>query len=384
MDLVPTQRASLGKGEADVWSWRDRLPADVLREITSDAQSYRSNASEGVRLARVLNGDFTSAANVGAGDGFSRTQANLFGTLPGSLQYSFRGSYANLRGADATPLSQGKAADAVLLIAGSPDTAVALTYSGHDFTPAEGDSARMEREAIRFDHQSESAGRFEWSVSRRTESGFERATSVIPDRLPAGGEDDDLRGRWSRDNDNARAGITLEVYRRTISAGPQPGDGTAGSLLDAGLSAAAERPVAGPLSAGAQIAARAGSSGSAIAPGPPPRRPGRRASVISGAPRVGDCPEPSLRPGAESRFGQRLGLDRRRVGRERRTVDRGHAGRIGPDPREFHPHRRPAAGLFRRRPAARRLQHLSVRREPHREALGIGGRTPLGSFRRRR
>ena len=291
IDLIPTQSASLGKGEADVWSWRDRLPADVLREITSDAQSYRSNASEGVRIARILNGDFTSAANVGAGDGFSRSQANLFGSLPGSLQYSFRGSYASLRGgADASPISQGTAADAVLLIAGPSDTAVALTYSGHDFSAAEGDSARMEREAIRFDHQSESAGRFEWSVARRTENGFERATSVIPDRLPAGGEDDDLRGRWSHENDNTRAGIALEVYRRTISAGPQPGDGSAGSLLDAGLSAAAERPIAGPLSAGAQVAARAGSSGSAIAPGAILRVDlgGAGSLVISGARRVAE------------------------------------------------------------------------------------------------
>jgi hypothetical protein len=288
IDLIPAQSASLGKAEADVWSWRDRLPADVLREITSDSQAYRSNAAEGVRLARVLNGDFTSAANVGAGEGFSRTQANLFGTLPGSLQYNFRGSYASLRGADTSPMSQGTAADAVLLIAGPSDTAVALTYSGHDFAPPDGDSARMEREAIRFDHQSESAGRFEWSVSRRTEDGFEQATSVIPDRLPAGREDDELRGRWSRDNDNNRAGVTLEVYRRSISAGPLPGDGQAGSLLDAGLSAAAERPIAGPFSAGAQVAARAGSSGSAIAPGAILRVDlgGTASLVIAGARRV--------------------------------------------------------------------------------------------------
>jgi hypothetical protein len=288
IDLIPAQSASLGKTEADVWSWRDRLPADVLREITSDSQAYHANAAEGVRLARVLNGDFTSAANMSAGEGFSRTQANLFGTLPGSLQYNFRGAYASLRGADASPMSQGTAADAVLLIAGPSDTAVALTYSGHDFSPTNGDPARMEREAIRFDHQSESAGRFEWSVSRRTEDGFERATSVIPDRLPAGGEDDDLRGRWSRDNDNARAGVTLEVYRRTISADPQFKDGPEGSLLDAGLSAAAERPIAGPFSAGAQVAARAGSSGSAVSPGAILRLDlgGAASLVIAGARRV--------------------------------------------------------------------------------------------------
>src|SRR5580765_4100265 len=105
IDLIPAQSASLGKGEADVWSWRDRLPADVLREITSDAQSYRSGSAEGVRLARVVSGDFTSAASVGAGGDLSRAQANLFGTLPGSLQYNFRGTYARLRDdVDTSPL----------------------------------------------------------------------------------------------------------------------------------------------------------------------------------------------------------------------------------------------------------------------------------------
>jgi hypothetical protein len=292
IDLIPSQTASLGKGEADVWSWRDRLPADVLREITSDSQSYRSLAADRVGFARVLNGDFASSASVGTGGQFSRSQANLFGTLPGSLQYSLRGTYQSLRGGDpATALSEGNGKDAVLLIAGSADTAVALTYAGRDFSPAAGDAARMEREAIRFDHQSEGGGRFEWSLSRRAETGFERVTSVIPEKLPAAGEDDELRGRWSRETDEARAGVTLEVYRRAISAGlPQgEGDGPTGSLLDAGLSAAADRPIAGPLSVGARLAARAGSSGSAIAPGGILRVDlGGASLVISGARRVSE------------------------------------------------------------------------------------------------
>jgi len=296
IDLIPSQAASLGKGEADVWSWRDRLPADVLREITSDSQSYRATAADRVGFARVLNGDFASAASLGSNGQFSRTQANLFGTLPGSLQYSFRGTYQSLRGGESSsPLSQGEGKDAVLLIAGSADTAVALTYAGRDFSPAAGDAARMEREAIRFDHQSEGGGRFEWSVSRRAESGFERMTSVIPDRIPAAGEDDELRGKWSRENDDARAGVALEVYRRAVSAALPQGDGPVGSLLDAGLSAAADRPVAGPLSVGARLAARACSSGSAIAPGGILRVDLDGASlVISAARRVSETRSSSL------------------------------------------------------------------------------------------
>jgi len=297
IDLIPAQPASLGKGDLDVWSWRDRLPADVLREITSDAQSYRSTATESVRLARVVNGDFASAANVGGGDGFSRTEANLFGSLPGALQYSFRGSYASLRGdGDASPLSRGTGTDAVLLIAGSPDTAVSLTYAGRDFVPVDGDGSRLDREAIRFDHQADGGGRFEWSLSRRADKGFERATSVIPDRLPAAGEDDALRGRWSRDSDDSRAGVTLEIYRRSVSGWPDPTDGPNGALLDASLSAAAERPVAGPLSIGARLDARAGSSGSAIAPGAILRvRLGGNASVaVSGARRISESAASTL------------------------------------------------------------------------------------------
>ena len=207
------------------------------------------------------------------------------------------------------------------------------------------------------------AGRFEWSVSRRTESGFERADLGDSRPAPRGrGGDDDLRGRWSRDNDNARAGITLEVYRRTISAGRQPGDGTAGSLLDAGLSGGPpERPVAGPLfppehrSLHARVHPGVGDRA---------RRPilrvdlgGEASPDLGSAPRVGDCPEPSLPPWRASRVRATTGVSTAAASDASAALSsRGRAGRIGPDPREFHPHRRPAAGLFRRRPAARRLQ----------------------------
>ncbi|HET7452325.1 MAG TPA: carboxypeptidase-like regulatory domain-containing protein, partial [Thermoanaerobaculia bacterium] len=99
IDLVPAKVSPM-KSDADVWSWRDRLPADVLREITSEsgADPYRPAPADGIRLARVVNGSFASSADMGgASGGFSRTEANLFGSLPGSLQYSFHGSYSALK-----------------------------------------------------------------------------------------------------------------------------------------------------------------------------------------------------------------------------------------------------------------------------------------------
>ncbi|HWC64512.1 MAG TPA: carboxypeptidase-like regulatory domain-containing protein, partial [Thermoanaerobaculia bacterium] len=270
IDLVPA-KAPLGKSEVDVWSWRDRLPADVLREITSEsaAEPYRASAAERIRLARVVNGDFSSRTNVaGTGGGFSRTEANLYGSLPGALQYSFRGSYASLTGdRDASRLAEGTARDGVLLIAASPDSGLALTSAGRDFASADGAPARLQREGVRFDTQSDGWGRMEWSLSRRSDDGFDRATSVAPDRLPAATRDDALRGRWSRETDESRAAVTVQIYRRQISDAADPEDPLHGSLLDAGLSAAAERAVAGPVSLGARVSARAGSAGSFVSPG---------------------------------------------------------------------------------------------------------------------
>ncbi|HET9793384.1 MAG TPA: carboxypeptidase-like regulatory domain-containing protein, partial [Thermoanaerobaculia bacterium] len=266
IDLVPAKSTPVGKSELDVWSWRDRLPADVLREITSEsaAEPYRSTAADRIHLARVVNGDFASSTDVGgAGGGFSRTEANLFGSLPGSLQYSFRGSYAALTDDHPTSaLDEGTARDGVLLIAASPETGIALSYAGRNFSSPDGVPARLDREAVRFQHQSDSAGNIEWSVSRRTDDGFDRATSVLADRVPEGVRHDEIRGRWEREAEESRAGVTVRVYRRDLSDDANSADPRHGSLLDGGLSAAAERSVAGPLSLGARVDARTGSAGS--------------------------------------------------------------------------------------------------------------------------
>ncbi len=291
IDLVPAQAAPIGKADWDVWSWRDRLPADVLREITSDSpESYRATAGETIRLARVVNGDFSSSTNFGGvGGGFSRSEANLFGTLPGALQYSLRGTYATASGGpEASPLARGTAKDAVLLVAGSPDTSFSTTYAGRDFSSADGDASRLDRETIRFDQHFESGGRMEWSVSRRAENGFERATSVIPDRLPSATDAEELRGRWSHEGEDSREGVTLQVYRRQISDRLVALDARTAALYDGALSAGAERTIAGPLSAGARVDVRSGSAGSLVSPGGIVRlRLGEDASiVISGAKRV--------------------------------------------------------------------------------------------------
>jgi len=269
IDLIPA-KSGLGKSEADVWSWRDRLPADVLREITSEsaADPYRPTTADRIRLAKVVNGDFASSTDVaGAGGGFSRTEANLFGSLPGSLQYSFRGSYAALTDDHSpSPLSEGTARDGVLLIAASPETGLSLSYAGRNFSSPETPSD-LQREAVRFEHHSDSAGSVEMSVSRRTDEGFDRATSVIPERVPWGVRHDEIRGRWSRETDESRAGATLQVFRRDISDDANGVDPRLGSLLDGSLSAALERSVAGPLSLGARVNARTGSAGSVLAPG---------------------------------------------------------------------------------------------------------------------
>jgi len=288
IDLVPSQASPVGRADWDVWSWRDRLPADVLREITSDGpESFRGNAAETIRIARVVNGDFASSASLGGASGsFSRSEANLFGTLPGSLQYSLRGGYAAVGGGpDDSPLARGTARDGVLLIAGSPDSAVSTSYAGREFTALNGDAARLDRESIRFDQHFESGARMEWSISRRAENGFERSTSVIPDLLPAATEGEELKGRWSREGERSREGVTLQVYRRRVSEPIDIADVRTAALYDGGISAAVERDVAGPLSFGARLDARTGSAGSSVAPGGILRlRLGPDASlVVSGA-----------------------------------------------------------------------------------------------------
>ena len=269
IDLVPASAAGTVRRSADIWTWRDRLPADVLREITSEAgEPTRAPSAAGtLPLGRVVSGDLSTAAGVGAGTSkLTRTELNFFGLLPDSLQYAFRGSYDSLGGSDEGLLSQGTASDASVIIAGSPESGVALSYSGRQFAaPPGGADPRLDRESATFNRQTEGGDRFAVSISRRAETGFERATSVLGQRLSGASNAYELSANWSRAGDESSAGASVDVIRR--EAADLPVEAGVSEALEANLTASADRSIEDWISVGGTIHSRAGGSGSTLSPG---------------------------------------------------------------------------------------------------------------------
>jgi hypothetical protein len=284
IDLLPAGRTS---GPADVWSWRDRLPADVLREITGETREPgRSRPSDGIVLSKFFNGELSATTSTGGGDSYQRSQIDLFGELPGSAQYALRGSYAALSGKSDSPLASGAARDASLTVATSPDTAFAVQYAGRSFDSADGPGPRLDRESVRWNTQDDTAGsRIEASLMRSSETGFERATSVAPDLLPLASDGYELSGRWTVDHPETRYGVSLHVYQREFR-GLGEERAPSGRIMDASLSGAGERSLTSWISVGTTLLAQLHESESFVAPGALVRfRLGPKSSLLLSASR---------------------------------------------------------------------------------------------------
>ncbi|MGH9443052.1 MAG: carboxypeptidase-like regulatory domain-containing protein [Thermoanaerobaculia bacterium] len=269
IDLIPAAAGGAIRRTADIWTWRDRLPADVLREITIESAepSHSAAAAGNLPLGRVVSGGLTSSTGFGVGTSrLTRTELNFFGVLPASLQYAFRGSYDSLGGASSGPLSQGTASDASMIVAGSPESGVALSYSGRTFVSATGGAdPRLDRESATFNRKTDGGDQLAVSVARRVETGFDQATSILGQHLSGTSNTYELSANWSRTRDEANAGASIDVLRREVAEMPVPA-GTS-SVLEANLSASADHSIGDRVSVGGLIHSRTGGGGSAFSPG---------------------------------------------------------------------------------------------------------------------
>ncbi len=268
IDLIPASQNGTSPRTADIWTWRDRLPADVLREITveSGEPSHAAPFAGGLPLGRVVSGDVSSTTGLGAGtSSLTRTELSFFGMLPDSLQYAFNGSYNSLNGSDDSPLSRGAASDASVILAGSPESGMALSYSGRAFVAVDGGAdPRLDRESATYHRQTDAGENLTVSVARRSEIGFERATSVLGNRLAGASDAYEVSGNWSRSGDESNAAAVLDVIRQDLSD-PEFDGRTA--QMEANLSASADHALADWVSIGGTIHSRVGGSGSTISPG---------------------------------------------------------------------------------------------------------------------
>jgi hypothetical protein len=275
IDLTPESPVKATRAPGDVWAWRDRMPADVLREISFEAGDRGVNPApaggpsvEGLRLTRVLSGEFSSSEEIGGSSSSSLNRSNLglSGALPGGLQYGLKGNYSTLNSDSSAPLSSGSAADASLLLATSPESGFGGTFARRVFDEPGSTSPTWEREALLWNSEDEAGGaKADLALTRSAESGFEKATTALPQVFPESSRGYVLRGRWSREEEGGGYRAALLLRRREFS----PTEGVAGSTFaqDGALMVAAERPIAGWLSAGARVGARYRPEGTSFCPG---------------------------------------------------------------------------------------------------------------------
>src|SRR5215813_11455324 len=121
----------------NLWELRDRLPADVLREITLEdtAANHSPAPGDSVRVDRAMAGEVRTVANVGSADRtISRTAVGVRGDLPNGWQYDLRGDYSavseNSVATDATS-NTGNVAGLALDVATSPEDHLALRTRRH-------------------------------------------------------------------------------------------------------------------------------------------------------------------------------------------------------------------------------------------------------------
>src|SRR5438876_2125750 len=90
------EAASSREAAASVWEMRDRLPSDVLREISLEEAGERLLAGKSAaRLNGSFAGEVRTIADVSSGDtSLSRMAVGVHGGLPNGWKYDLRGDYA--------------------------------------------------------------------------------------------------------------------------------------------------------------------------------------------------------------------------------------------------------------------------------------------------
>jgi hypothetical protein len=266
--------------DASVWELRDRVPSDVLREITLEADGNGPIASlpggDKLRLDRAMGGEVRSLADVGSGDtSLSRTAVGVRGGLPNGWKYDLQGDYAAL--SDASGLASadgshttGNAAGLALDVAPSSVDHVTLTSRRNTLSFHDEGPASMQSHAVSWARGDEEG--YAESVAARyvDETNLYRATSSGTSFFPIASRTWEVKARYARpagDTPGVSVGMTYRHREGTIGSSAVGTDGAALlSAPDADLTASASARIASRAEIEGGVVARYLSGGSGVAP----------------------------------------------------------------------------------------------------------------------
>ncbi|HYB53480.1 MAG TPA: hypothetical protein VEG84_06415, partial [Thermoanaerobaculia bacterium] len=263
----------------NLWDLRDRLPADVLREIEIEETSTPQAAGNRVRLNNTLAGQVSAVGDLATSDSaVSRTALDVHGGLPNGWKYDLRGDYSALTDpsgntnilSDNSGTTTGNAAGLALDVATSPLDVLTLqtrrnTLSFHDEGPAS-----LETHGVSWSRGAEE-GTVE-SVAARyiEEDNLYRATSFGTSFTPIASRTWEVRANYSRPaGDSAGVAVSMTYRHRDAMTGPSgvSSDGTfIVSAPDADLSASTSTKLSGRSEVEGGVVARYLGGGYGIAP----------------------------------------------------------------------------------------------------------------------
>ncbi len=264
-----------GQSESSsVWDLRDKLPADVLREIDLETVAQETPLSSQVRVDKMIAGEVRTVSDVAQGDSsLSRTAVGVRGGLPNGWQYDLRGDYSAVTapsGVADTFATAGNAAGLALDVAMSPLDRVSLTTRRHTLNLHDDRTASLQTHGVSWSRDSEE-GRVESVAARYVEeTNLYRATSPGSTFFPLASRTWEVRANYARPaTDSPGVAVAMTYRHREGTIGPS-GVGSDGAFLmsapDGDLSAGSSVRVSSRSEVEGGVVARYLAGGYGIAP----------------------------------------------------------------------------------------------------------------------
>ncbi len=275
IQLAARSERARGRNEAsNIWELRDKLPADILREIGLEAGTQESASPGRVRVDKMLAGEVRTVSDVAQGDSsLSRTAVGVRGGLPNGWQYDLRGDYAAVSdpaGISDTSATTGNAAGLALAVAMSPLDRVSLTSRRHTLSLHDDRVASLQTHGVSWSRDGEE-GNVESVAARYVEeANLYRATSPGSSFFPLASRTWEVRANYARPATESPGVAAAMTYRhREGTIGPS-GVGADGAFLmsapDGDLSAASSVRVSSRTEVEGGVVARYLAGGYGIAP----------------------------------------------------------------------------------------------------------------------
>ncbi len=259
---------------SSVWELRDKLPADVLREIELEAGAEGTPLSGRVRLDKMVVGEVRAVSDVAQGDSsLSRTAVGVRGGLPNGWHYDLRGDYAAVStpsGVSDASVTAGNAAGLALDVAMSPLDRVSLTTRRHTLSLHDDRVASLQTHGVSWSRDNEE-GNVESVAARYVEeTNLYRATSPGSTFFPLASRTWEVRGNYARAaTDSPGVAVAMTYRHREGTIGPS-GVGSDGAFLmsapDGDLSAVSSVRVSSRAEVEGGVVARYLAGGYGLAP----------------------------------------------------------------------------------------------------------------------